>query len=74
MAVHRSVPEHTAKAAPEGAGDIWTWVGLDADTKLVASWYVGQRGSEAATTFIDDLAPRLASRVQPPRISRNSTC
>ena len=54
----------TAKAAPEGAGDIWTWVGLDADTKLVASWYVGGRDSEAAATFIDDLAPRLASRVQ----------
>ena len=53
-----------AKAAPEGAGDIWTWVGLDADTKLVASWYVGGRDSEAAATFIDDLAPRLASRVQ----------
>src|SRR5471030_358244 len=32
-----------AKAAPEGAGDIWTWVGIDADTKLVASWYVGGR-------------------------------
>src|SRR5208337_3069512 len=31
----------TAKAAPEGAGDCWTWVGIDADTKLVASWYVG---------------------------------
>jgi len=54
----------TAKAAPEGAGDIWTWVGLDADTKLVASWYVGGRDSEAAMTFMDDLAPRLASRVQ----------
>ena len=54
----------TAKAAPEGAGDIWTWVGLDADTKLVASWYVGGRDSEAAATFKDDLAPRLASRVQ----------
>ena len=54
----------TAKAAPEGAGDIWTWVGLDADTKLIASWYVGGRDSEAAATFIDDLAPRLASRVQ----------
>ena len=53
-----------AKAAPEGAGDIWTWVGLDADTKLVASWYVGGRDSEAAMTFMDDLAPRLASRVQ----------
>ena len=53
-----------AKAAPEGAGDIWTWVGLDADTKLVASWYVGGRDSEAAMTFMDDLAPRLVSRVQ----------
>jgi IS1 family transposase len=54
----------TAKAAPEGAGDIWTWVGLDADTKLVASFYVGARDSEAAMMFMDDLAPRLASRVQ----------
>ena len=61
-AKQKNVP--TAKAAPEGAGDIWTWVGLDADTKLVASWYVGGRDSEAAATFIDDLAPRLASRVQ----------
>ncbi len=54
----------TAKAAPEGAGDIWTWVGLDADTKLVASFHVGGRDSEAAMTFMDDLAPRMASRVQ----------
>ena len=54
----------TAKAAPEGAGDIWTWVGLDADTKLVASWHVGSRNSEDATIFINDLAPRFASRVQ----------
>jgi IS1 family transposase len=54
----------TAKAAPEGAGDIWTWVGLDADTKLVVSYYVGGRDSEAAMIFMDDLAPRFASRVQ----------
>ncbi len=54
----------TAKAAPEGAGDIWTWVGLDAETKLVASFHVGGRDSEAAMTFMDDLAPRMASRVQ----------
>jgi IS1 family transposase len=53
-----------AKAAPKGAGDIWTWVGLDADTKLVASFYVGSRDSEAAMTFMDDLAKRLANRVQ----------
>jgi len=58
----RTVP--TAKAAPAGSGDIWTWVGLDADTKLVVSYYVGGRDSEAAMMFIDDLAPRLASRVQ----------
>src|SRR3989442_11080174 len=50
-AKQKNVPN--AKAAPEGAGDIWTWVGLDADTKLVASWYVGGRDSEAAMTFID---------------------
>jgi IS1 family transposase len=61
-AKQKNVP--TAKAAPEGAGDIWTWVGIDADTKLVASWHVGNRDSEAAMTFMDDLAPRLASRVQ----------
>jgi IS1 family transposase len=54
----------TAKSAPEGAGDIWTWVGLDADTKLVASFYVGGRDSEAAMIFMDDLARRLANRVQ----------
>src|SRR5665213_429305 len=61
-AKQKNVP--TAKAAPDGAGDIWTWVGLDADSNLVVSWYVGNRDSEAAMTFIDDLAPRLASRVQ----------
>ena len=54
----------TAKAAPEGAGDIWTWVGLDAQSKLAVSWYVGGRDSEAAMIFMDDLAKRLANRVQ----------
>jgi IS1 family transposase len=61
-AKQKNVP--TAKAAPEGAGDIWTWVGIDAQSKLVASWYVGGRDSEAAMTFMDDLAKRLANRVQ----------
>jgi IS1 family transposase len=53
-----------AKAAPIGAGDIWTWVGLDADSKLAVSWHVGNRDGEAAMIFIDDLAKRLANRVQ----------
>src|ERR1700676_4164015 len=54
----------TARAAPEGAGDIWTWVGLDAETKLAVSWYVGARDGEAALAFMTDLAKRLANRVQ----------
>jgi len=54
----------TAKAAPEGAGDVWTWTAIDADTKLIPSWYVGNRDGEAAQHFIGDLALRLANRVQ----------
>jgi IS1 family transposase len=58
----KNVP--TAKAAPEGAGDIWTWVAMDADTKLVAGYFVGGRDGECAKWFIDDVAKRLANRVQ----------
>ena len=54
----------TAKAAPEGAGDVWTWTALDADTKLIVSYYVGDRSGESAMTLMDDLRARLASRVQ----------
>ena len=53
-----------AKAAPEGAGDVWTWVAIDADTKLVPCWLVGGRDAGYATEFMQDLAGRLASRVQ----------
>ncbi len=53
-----------AKAAPEGAGDCWTWMAIDADTKLIPSFYVGARDAEAAQLFIGDLALRLANRVQ----------
>jgi IS1 family transposase len=54
----------TAKAAPQGAGDCWTWMAIDADTKLIPSFYVGARDAEAAQHFIGDLALRLANRVQ----------
>ena len=53
-----------ARNAPEGAGDVWTWTAIDADTKLVPSWYIGRRDSEAAIEFICDLKQRLAKRVQ----------
>jgi IS1 family transposase len=47
-----------------GFGDVWTWVAIDADTKLVPSWMVGDRSTETAVRFIDDLAFRMANRVQ----------
>ena len=53
-----------AKAAPEEAGDTWTWTALDADSKLIVSWLVGGRDSEYALAFMDDLRSRLANRVQ----------
>ena len=54
----------TAKAAPEEAGDTWTWTAIDADSKLIVSYLVGGRDAEYAKGFIDDLASRLANRVQ----------
>ncbi|HEX4768038.1 MAG TPA: IS1 family transposase [Lichenihabitans sp.] len=53
-----------AKAAPDGAGDTWTWTALDADSKLIVSHFVGGRDSECAMWFMDDVAKRLANRVQ----------
>src|SRR5438128_1089636 len=50
-----------AKAAPANAGDVWTWVATDADSKLIASWFVGGRESDSAIIFMDDLASRLAN-------------
>ena len=46
------------------AGDIWTWVAIDADTKLVPSWRIGNRDGATACEFVADLAGRLANRVQ----------
>jgi IS1 family transposase len=46
------------------AGDVWTWTALDAETKLVPSWRVGSRDAHTAAEFIEDLAGRLATRVQ----------
>jgi IS1 family transposase len=54
----------TAKAAPEGAGDTWTWTAIDADSKMVISYVVGGCDGECAMWFMDDLRTRLATRVQ----------
>jgi IS1 family transposase len=54
----------TAKAAPEGAGDVWTWTAIDADTKLIVSYFVGDRSGDSAIELMDDLRDRIANRVQ----------
>jgi IS1 family transposase len=53
-----------AKAAPAEAGDVWTWVAIDADSKLVPSWRIGDRSGQTAIAFVDDLRSRLAVRPQ----------
>jgi IS1 family transposase len=55
---------NVSPAMPEGAGDVWTWTALCADTKLVPCWHVGMRTADDADHFLNDLAPRLARRVQ----------
>ena len=55
--------EEIAKKHPD-AGDVWLWVAIDADTKLVPSWMLGQRDLATATAFVSDLASRLSNRVQ----------
>jgi IS1 family transposase len=47
-----------------GFGDVWTWTAIDADSKLIVSYLVGDRSALYARKFIDDLASRLAHRVQ----------
>jgi len=47
-----------------GWGDVWTWVGIDADTKLVVSYLVGGRGAVWAKDFMDDCASRIRGRVR----------
>ncbi|MGY3572898.1 IS1 family transposase [Bradyrhizobium sp. USDA 4504] len=53
-----------AKSAPADAGNVWTWTAIDADSKLIVSWHVGDRGAHTGTAFMHDLKARLANRVQ----------
>jgi IS1 family transposase len=61
-AKERNIPKEL-QGVP-GIGDIWTWTAIDADTKLVPCWHVGNRRVDDAKLFIGDLASRLANRVQ----------
>ena len=54
----------TDKQEQFGYGDVWTWVAIDADSKLAVSWLVGDRSAKSAFALMDDLASRLAHRIQ----------
>jgi IS1 family transposase len=56
--------EKQIKSGASGAGDVWTFTAMDADSKLIVCWLVGKRTPENAHRFIRDLASRLSSRVQ----------
>jgi IS1 family transposase len=58
----KNVPPHLEGIF--GFGDVWTWVAIDADTKLVISWVVGNRDADAAVAFMKDVAKRLTNRIQ----------
>lgn len=47
-----------------GVGDVWCWVGIDADTKLVPSWLIGERKLSGCWQFLDDLRGRVNGRIQ----------
>src|SRR3972149_8883165 len=61
-AKEKNVPED--KKGQFGYGDVWTFTALDADTKLILTWFIGRRDIACATDFMKDLASRLKNRVQ----------
>lgn len=61
-AKEKNVPAE--KKGQFGYGDVWTWTAIDADTKLVPSFMVGNRDLRTARVFIDDLKERMANRIQ----------
>lgn len=61
-AKNKNVPR--SKFCDPNVGDVWTWVAIDAETKLVPSWMVGGRDAGTALVFLRDLASRLKHRVQ----------
>jgi IS1 family transposase len=54
----------TPEQKAQGWGDVWTWTAIDADSKLMISWLIGERNQLAANAFMADVASRLANRVQ----------
>jgi IS1 family transposase len=54
----------TLEQMQQGAGDAWTWTAIDADTKLIISYALGDRGASTAKAFMQDTASRISNRIQ----------
>jgi IS1 family transposase len=54
----------TMEQAEAGLGDCWTWTAIDADTKLIISYMLGDRGASIAQAFMQDVASRISNRIQ----------
>ena len=54
----------TLEQVQSGLGSVWTWKAIDADTKLVISYTIGDRGAETAKAFMQDVASRISTRIQ----------
>lgn len=57
-----------------GAGDCWTWTAIDADTKLIVSYMLGDRGIHSAMAFMKDLSGRISNRFQLTTDGSQSLC
>ncbi len=63
-AKEKNVPAESGLKGTAFMGDVWTWVALDAESKLIPAWYIGGRDVDAARVFIDKLAQRIPYRIQ----------
>ena len=54
----------TVEQVQSGLGSVWTWKAIDADTKLVISYTIGNRGADTAKAFMQDVASRISNRIQ----------
>ncbi len=62
--VHGKDKNLTLEQVQGGLGSVWTWTALDADTKLIVSYMLGDRGAATALSFMRDVAGRIANRIQ----------
>lgn len=59
MKQRETTPEDNAA----GRGDVWTYIAIDPDTKLVPSYLCGKRDYTNTAKFVEDVASRMKNRI-----------